>query len=676
MKPIPAFCAIFFSVMAYAQKPPIKFGKIPEEDVQMTEYEGDKSAAAVVLADYGESVINYNQTNGFQVEFERIRRIKILNKDGYSWANFEIPLYVKNNNEEKLSGLKAITMNLEGNKIVESKLEKEGIFEEAASENWKKVKITLPNVREGSVIDITYKVTSPFLFNFQDWAFQSTIPVKWSEYLARIPEYFDYQKYTQGYIPFKTSDQSNVRRAITLRSKTRSGGGFGSDMKTTFNSETIEYQEANLRWVCENVPAFKEEPFMTTYNDYISKINFELAQIRMPNQRVELVMGTWENINKELLEATEFGGVVQRSNFLNKVVEEVISGKSTDGEKVAAIYDFIKSNVLWDGNYRKYTDGNFKKVLEEKRGNSAEINLMLVSMLQKAGLRADPIVISTRNHGFVRKQFPISSQFNYVIGAVSLGENLLLLDATDRSLPASLLPERCLNGAGFLISENNPRWVDLNSITRTKTLVEANVEFKDEALKGQLQITKEGYDGQRMRKDYHTKGKESYIKSLVKGNEWHVHLSQFENIDNLEGPTKELYELTFGNEGNMADIIYLNPMMGSGINENPFKAEKREYPVDFGHPFEVTSIVTIKIPNGYVVEEMPAPAAISLPDRGGRFLYNIVNMNGQISLTSMFMINKGLYSQLEYQALREFYAQAISKQEEQIVLKKADGENH
>lgn len=670
MKAISTFFAIFLSIIIYAQKPPIKFGKISDEELKMTEYEKDKSAAAVVLVDYGESVINYNQTNGFQIEFERIRRIKILTKDGYDWANFEIPLYHKNNNREELSGLKGMTVNFEGNKPIEIKLEKDGIFEEATSENWTTVKITMPRVQVGSVIDITYKVISPYLFNFQDWEFQTTIPVIWSEYLARIPEYFFYQKYNQGYIPMVLNEERADRRSITLSSKDRSQANFYQNT-TNFSQQTIDYTEERFRWAAQDVPAFKEEPYMTTYRDYISKINFELAQIRMPNQPVELIMGTWENINKELLESSDFGGVVKRSNFLNKLVEETTIGKTATNEKIVAVYNYVKSNVQWDGNYRKYTDGNFKRVLDEKKGNSAEINLMLVSMLQKAGLRADPVVISTRNHGFIRQQFPLSSQFNYVICAVESEGKLFLLDATDRSLPASILPDRCLNGIGLLISENNSRWIELSPTIKTRTMIEAQVEFKSDGLMGHLQIIKEGYDGQRMRQKFHENGKESYIKSLAEQHEWTVHTSEFENLTNLDEPIKENYDITFSDDGALADIIYINPMMGSGIGENPFKSENRQYPVDFGSAFEYTSIIKLKIPKGYIAEELPAPMAVSLPEKGGRFLFNVVSMNGEISLTSMFIINKGIYTQLEYHGLKELYAQAISKQAEQIVLKKS-----
>ena len=141
--------------------------------LKMQVYDKDTSAGAVVLADYGESTITYNQNQGFELRFERLRRIKILNKSDYDWANFVIPVYKTDANDEKLTNLKAATFNLEGGKITETRLTKEGIFNEKATDNWANTRITLPNVKEGSVIDIAYSISSPFLFNFQDWEFQS-----------------------------------------------------------------------------------------------------------------------------------------------------------------------------------------------------------------------------------------------------------------------------------------------------------------------------------------------------------------------------------------------------------------------------------------------------------------------------------------------------------------------
>ncbi|NOS56680.1 MAG: DUF3857 domain-containing protein [Cyclobacteriaceae bacterium] len=144
------------SSVSWGQKPPIKFGNIPMEDMKMTVYDKDSSASAVVLADYGESTISYNQTEGFQLFFERIRRIKILTKDGLKWADFSIPLYHDGTSDEKVTSLKAVTYNLENGKIVESKAKGEAIIKEKYDENLNYTKISLPNVKVGSVIEISY----------------------------------------------------------------------------------------------------------------------------------------------------------------------------------------------------------------------------------------------------------------------------------------------------------------------------------------------------------------------------------------------------------------------------------------------------------------------------------------------------------------------------------------
>jgi hypothetical protein len=235
-----------------------------------------------------------------------------------------------------------------------------------------------------------------------------------------------------------------------------------------------------------------------------------------------------------------------------------------------------------------------------------------------------------------------------------------------------MLPEQCLNGKGFVISENNSQWIDLYSSTKTKTIVDASLGFEGEGtLKGQVKVIKDGYDGQRMRLDYHKKGEDAYLKSSMDRNGWMVHESKFENVKNLNEPVNEVYEMSLENESNgMADILYINPIVGNAIKENPFKVEARIYPVDFGSPFEKTNLLKMKIPAGYEVEELPEPVAIALPNNGGRYIYSINNMNGIITLTSLMTINKGIFTQPEYPNLREFYNQIVAKQAELIVLRK------
>ena len=69
-------------VVAYSQKPPLKFGDVSIDEVKMTHCAADSSAAAVILFDYGVTRLNYTLSiNRFILEFDRITRIKILKKE-------------------------------------------------------------------------------------------------------------------------------------------------------------------------------------------------------------------------------------------------------------------------------------------------------------------------------------------------------------------------------------------------------------------------------------------------------------------------------------------------------------------------------------------------------------------------------------------------------------------
>lgn len=657
----------------YSQKPPIKFGDVSLEELKMTRYDKDTSASAFVIADYGDSRIEYNTSSGFYIRFERLRRIKIFKKDAYSFADFSFPLYHSNKADEKLASLKASTYNLEGGKKVETKMKNDAIFKEKVDKNVDQIKITLPNVKEGSVIEISYETSSEFLFNFQDWEFQSTIPVKWSEYRARIPQYFDYQKYMQGYVTAVINEEKQSQDAIRITTAERGSLSTGSNGSgTTFDTQQIDFVRHDYRWVATDVPAFAEEPYMNNTVDYISKINFELATIQMPNKPAQNFMNTWENLNTEFLDEENFGGVVNGSSFLNSITKDVTEGISDPVEKTAKIYAYVKSNIEWNGEYRKHTNDGLKKVLENKKGNSAELNLTLVSMFKKAGLNSNPVLISTRNHGFIRKQFPLSSQFNYVICSVTLGDKLLLLDATDRSLPMNVLPERCLNNDGFVISKENSGWINITPNFKSRTITNFDLTLNESGeMTGMISISREGYDAQRMRKSFITKGEEKYKSDLAASYKWELEKSKFDNTSELNAPVIEEHIVKVAEHIQVAgDVMYLNPLIMGQTSENPFKADSRIYPVDFGSPFEQVVIGRFTIPAGYSIEETPKPKRMLLVNSTGKFAYSLTLNGDKIQFTSQLVINKPLFSQEEYPDLREFYNQVLAKQAEQIVLKK------
>jgi hypothetical protein len=627
-----------------AQKSPIKFGVIPLEDLKMTVYDKDSSASAVILADYGEAYIRVSSVSAM-LNFERHVRIKILKKEGLKWADASVPLYHSGSSEEKVIRLKATTYNLDNGKLVESEMSKDAVFKEKFNRNYRIQKFTLPNVKEGSVIEYSYTVSSDFLFNFPDWQFQYDAPVRWSEYWAMFPDFCIFEKYMQGYIP-STSYEVNSKN-------------------------TVDFKTEAHHWISKDVPAFKAEPYMTCEDDYVSKINFALARINIPGQLSREIMGTWSKFNSDLIESDNFGRAITGSGFLKKKAEEITGGITDPMQKVTAIFNYVQSTLEWDGTKDKYAD-NLKDVIEKKKGTAADINIILASMLEKVNVPSDMVLLSTRDHGFIRQQYPMEQQLNYAICLVKIGDKTLLLDATEKYLPIGILPERCLNGLGLVISKTNHGWIDIEPKVKAKTVISSELTLDGAGLvTAKINLTCDGYDAYRLRDTYYKKGEADYVKGFLADKNWDIAKSEFQNIKEINSPPQQIHEFTIDEYATLAgNVIYLNPFVTGQTKDNVFKQPTREYPVDFGSPIEKVYMSKITLPEGFAVDELPKPKIIILPANGGKYSYNVTQMGNTLNVVSMLQINKSLFVQDEYPYLREFYNQMIAKQAEQIVLKK------
>lgn len=630
--------------LTLAQKSPIKFGIIPLEDLKMTAYDKDSSASAVILADYGEAYITITSLSA-TLNFERHVRIKILKKEGLKWADAQIQLYHSGSSEEKVLRLKATTYNLVNGKLVESDMSKDAVFKEKFNRNFKLQKFTLPNVKEGSVIEYSYTVSSDFLFNFPDWQFQYEIPVRWSEYWAMFPDFCIFEKYMQGYITptsYEVKDKSSAN----------------------FNTKAHH-------WIAKNVPAFKSEPYMTCEDDYVSKINFALSRIIIPGQLTREIMGTWSKFNADLVESENFGRAITGSGFLKKKAEEITNGMTDPMEKVTAIFKYVQATIEWDGTKDKYVD-NLKEVIEKRKGTAADINIILASMLEKVKVPSDMVLLSTRDHGFIRQQYPMEQQLNYAICLVKIGDKTLFLDATEKYLPMGILPERCLNGLGLIISKTNHGWIDIEPKAKAKTSISSELALNSNGeIKAKVNYTCEGYDAYRLRNDYHSKGEGDYVKAFLADKNWEIAKSEFQNIREIDRAPQQIHEFTIDEYATLAgDVIYLNPFVTAQTKENVFKLPLREYPVDFGSPIEKLYMSRITLPEGFNVDELPQPKLIMMPGNAAKYSYTVTQMGNTLNVVSLLQINKSLFLQDEYTNLREFYNQIIAKQSEQIVLKK------
>ena len=654
----------------YAQK--YELGNVTIEELKEKFNPKDSSANATVIYEKGKTYFEYKQGDGFNIVTDVEVKIKIYKKEGYGRANTAVSFYVGSISDESVTFSKAITYNLVNGEIEKTKLKSDGEFIEKINKSWSRKKITLPNVKEGSIIEYKYTIKSPYLSVLPDWNFQTSIPVNHSEYTTNIPEYFTYNIYRKGFkTPVETKDK--LEKKITLVYKTRTNANFrGGIASSRTDLEEVVYIENQITYKLDNVPALNEESYVNNIHNYITGIQHELSGKQMPQATYESFSSSWEAVTKTIYEDSDFGSQLNKTGYFENDINVLMSGLTTRDEKIAAIFNFVKSKIKWNENFGYTCSDGVKKAYENKVGNVAEINLMLTAILRYVGFNANPILVSTRSNGV--SLFPSRTAFNYVIAGVEIDNDVILLDATSKNAMPNILPTRDLNWLGRIIRKNgtsehvglSPKLISKDYVNLMATITpngEVNGKIKEQYL---------DYRAFGFRENYADLSKETYLEKLEKKYE-NIEVTEYEvtNKSELDKPVIETYSFKHNNTVEIiGDKMYFSPLLFFATAENPFKQETREYPVDFVYPNQNKYMIIIAIPDGYAVESIPTPINMELIDNMASFKFNISSTGKQIQISSTLDINTSIISSEYYGDLKAFFTEMIKKQTEKIVLKK------
>jgi len=645
---------ILCTIPAFAQfKNGFSFGGITYEELGMKTYSRDTGAHSVVLNEFGEAYIDNDGENNLLLEYHV--RIKILSKQGLDQANFEISLRKGERGKEKIRMVEAVTFNNVDNKIKETRMNQNQVFTSSANQYWDDYKFTLPDVVVGSVLEVRYILESPFIFNFWPWKFQSDIPKIKSEFWARIPGNYIYNMSLKGFLKLSKNESSLISDCFTP-------GHYKADC-------------ALYKYTMVNVPAFVEEDYMTAKSNFISSINYELSEVRQFDGRVVKYTKTWKDVDKEMNQDEDFGAQIKKGRNIWESKVAAISVTEQDPlKKASLVYNLIKDWFVWNEHYGKYAESGLKKAFESRKGNVGDINLSLIAALQEAGLPASPVILATREAGLPNQLYPIISEFNYVVAYLELGGEKFLLDATEPLLPFGVLPERCLNGKGRLIGkkEEESTWVEIAPREKQKQQIVLNLRLDGKKFVGDMTIKSYGYEGFEKRKDINSEGSiEKYKEKLEKSFEDFIILNyEVENNLDLAQPLIEKFQVETSLEVTDPGTLYLNPFFVGRWKKNPFISSQRLYPVDFGAPLETTFLLNLDYPETYEVDDIPQGSALVLPQNGGRYSFNITNPVNKISMTSIIILSKVVYTSAEYHNLKELFSRIIDTHQSQIVLKR------
>ncbi|SDH55045.1 DUF3858 domain-containing protein [Chitinophaga filiformis] len=663
--PLQLAAACLFALTTFSQtRDKVRFGKVDPEDFAATSFEKDTSAHAVVIADIGSSEFQVERDH-FELTYKRFKRIKVVDKNGYDAASEEIPLYISGQLEEKLINLKAVAYNLENGKVVETKMESKSVFTDKYDKNHILKKFTVPGVKEGTIIEYTYSVTSPFYFNLQPWNFQNEYPTLQSEYSVTIPEIYDFVFLKQDINSMLTVKTTVDRQTYNVTYE--SNGPTGASQHGSFSANTVK----NV-WTAKDIPALREESYTTSLRNHITRIEFQLSAIKYPESPIKPILGNWQKFSEDLNKDENFGADLSKNNgYLGDVVDQLTNGLKDDTAKARRIYNYVRNNFTCTDHSSLYLTKPLKTVFSSHNGSEADINLLLIAMLRRAKLHADPVVLSTRNHGFTHELYPLKSRFNYTMAAVTVDTLTYFLDASRPYLGFGRVDMSCYNGhARMLTAESVPVYFNPDDLLEQKSTFVMLMGGEGGILKGSLQQYPTYFESCAMRSSIKDKGKDAYFKGKEKDFVAETVISgvELENLDDNEEVLKLKYD--FDMKADDAGMIYINPLFTEAMRKNPFRSQERRYPVEMPCVMDETYTLNLTVPDGYVVEEIPKSAMVKFNENEGVFQYLIQQSENSIQFRSRIKLNRAVFAADEYNSLRDFFDMIVKKQSEQIVLKR------
>lgn len=633
-----------------------EFGNYSVEDMKMTSYRKDTSAHAVVLREFGKAYISNDE--GLPLIFEHHVRLKIFNKAGFDQGNIIIPVYKSSSDKyETVSHITGLTISYKADgSVIKTPFETKKVYRENKNKYWDLVKFAMPNLTEGCIIEYKYQIESPFIFNFRKWVFQWNIPKAYSEYVAMIPSVYEYNVTLFGLLKVPETKSELSEHCFDA------GGGFKADC-------------SKMTYIMRDVPALVEEDYMTASSNYRSAINFELAQYTDRYGAIHTVTKDWKDIDYELKKADEFGGQIKKKDLFKAVIPSVAKASDDDLTKAKDVYAYMQKWFKWNNLNGINSDNGIRKAIDSHSGNVADINLSLIAALSAAGLNTEAVLLSTRENGIINKVYPVVSDFNYVVGKVNIDGKSYLLDATDPLLPFGLLPIRCINDQGRVVSLDKPSfWIDMVAQQKESSTYNLILTLKEDGkISGTITCFSLGYEAYNKRKTIRKfNSLEEYVENLdEKMPKIKILKSKIENLDSLEAALGEKYEVEIDAYDNLdADRISFNPFFLDPLTENPFKLNERSYPVDLGAASETRLTVVLNYPAKFEVASRPESVGMQLPLNGGQYLINSIAEGGQLTFSQVLRLNRAIYQPNEYPYIKELFNKIMQSQKSEIIFKK------
>lgn len=647
----------FFITVAKAQNSIPAFGKITVDDLNTNACSFEPGAGACKLIDWGNLFYNRDIENiaSFQTIFERRIRIKILKQSALEYANITIPFY-SGNSTEKIIRVEAYTYNLvTGNKVKRTRVDKKAIYIKQINKQRSEVTIVFPELKVGSVIEYRYTLQSKAVTEIKDWYFQSDIPVRYSSLQVSIPLLFHFNMQ-----PFTTDSIEIKENVYNDNSPSKTGIIITTTLKKSFTMH--------------NLHSIQSEPYMGAAKDYLQRVVFQLADIDYGNGSVVNISSDWEDVVQTLKKDEDFGAWLNRKVVMPTDLKAALDTTEAMRSRMILVYNYVKKQLRWNNIESVYSFQGFKKSLKNKSGSSGDINLLLIALLNGAGIQGSPVLFSTRQNGLLNTTLPFVKQFNTVMALVEDKDANYILDGTDHYGNYHLVPEQIVNTKGFVVEGEEGRWLqamDTNHTYNVVTAVSGEINT-DKKMSGNAFISYSGYARKPFCEAW-ISDKEQITTGYINENKGSFQIDEIA-ADNMETDSLPAgLNIKFSmivNKG--GDHYSFTPYILSALPGDIATAAVRRTDIDFGYRQQYSFYGKYSIPPNCVFEQVPENLSLLMPDTSIA-LKRFVNVEKNIfNFKITIDYNHTWYPASSYPVFAAFNKLILSKLNEQVIFKTKD----
>jgi len=588
--------------------------------------------------------------NGSTSHEDHYVRIKILTEAGRKYADIEIP-FLKDN--EEVVNIKARTIRPDGSIVsFDGKIFEKSLYKTRGAKYLART-FTLADIQVGSIIEYyyTYDLREHYVFG-SHWIL--------TEELFTRDAKFSLKTYDPKY------------RKITVHWSWQ-GLPHGTNPPQ-------EGPDHVIRLEARNIPAFQKEDFMPPENELKSRVDFVYSYDVLESDKDKF----WRQVGKKRDDQLE--SFINKRSAMQQAVAQMISPDDSSELKLQKIYTRVQQirNTSYEVRKTEQEEkrdnpkeiNNVEDILKRSYGNGVELTWLYLALVRAAGFEAYGLWVSDRRSYFFNPSQMEAYRLDANAVLIKLNGKDVYCDPGAKFAPFGLLPWAETGVPGLRLDKDGGSWIKTplpeSSVSRIEH--KADLKLSDAGdLEGKLTTTFTGLEAMQRRVEERNeddaerkKYLENHVKRYIPAT-LDVELTNNPSWSDPAVPLVAEFQLKISGWTAAAGRRVLVPVgLFSGAEKHLFDHAERVHPIYMEFPFQKIDDITMEIPSGWQISSLP-PA---LNQDGHIITYSmkVENDKGKLHLTRTLDVNFLILQTQYYPALRNFFQQARTGDEQQIVL--------